>query len=106
VIVQCNVAGVTHSTGYPGNWLDAMSMLGLIGKLPVRLEHDPGNAVDPNAIAVFLPTHPERAGWVPARHAPKIARRLAQGGVDATLHSIGHAPGYPDQVGGQLTVRW
>lgn len=54
----------------------------------VRLERDPGNAHDPDAIAVFADDggHWRQCGWVPRKHTGWIGEQLDSGrGLVATV---------------------
>jgi HIRAN domain len=69
---------VVHVAGAAQHHRDALQSDALEPGTPVLLRRDPGNAHDPNAIAVDTATG-EQAGWVPRDVAAELAADLDAG---------------------------
>ncbi len=52
----------------------------------VRLEAEPNNAHDPEAVAVYLQEH--KIGYVPRQQAPAVGRLLSNAAIAATIERV------------------
>lgn len=73
--ITVTVTGVTFAPAYPSNVYDVQKWLVLRGKCAARLEREPDNEYDPNAVKVMA-VHPN--GDIELGHLPRdVAARVA-----------------------------